>query len=624
MAETYSDDAGFELLPIEDVDLVAASEQLEAAEASISDNPFAPGASAPAPVPFGRSWEWDPTTERYARTGTMTRQTGQQELIRTVFEEGSPFYVIAPDDEDTKLLNPGTVGTQIPEAVLSKGAVLQSPGLIDGGAEALLDGTDDFVDTLWMTRRNMVHTPYFLGGSVGVCLNDARCSVATKVLGGTIGGEALAMKTIEVAAANTFGTRAWVTKTAKNAAPAAPGVAIMARATVTVPTTRKVGFFLRCYKADGTELAVAGGSNSAETEAPAGVATVAFGAWTTPAETAFAALSVCYQGVTIGEEIFWDAIVMEQATKAEYQARGGYFPKPAEFVTGLAGWSGTARESLAEKGPLPRGASRTFIFALRLTEPPPAGKAYGVFGSNPTPAGGASSRSGVYLHTNGSIFFRIGNGTEIEDRGFALNYDQKVHVFAVVWNWTTKVAKFYQDGVLKAITAAYTKELRDGDANTWGIGTFGGGNPYPGAQLPWIAYNGELTAEQILAISEAGLSVPEPVGAAPAEVRGTDALRQWIYSALQTAQGAHAVFPGSFGIENPDDWIGVVDPTDALVTFEPRANDALKQHDRIEELDDLTAEYDPDEGVISIEDLVVVTDEQEAVPLTEVELTPNY
>lgn len=114
------------------------------------------------------------------------------------------------------------------------------------------------------------------------------------------------------------------------------------------------------------------------------------------------------------------------------------------------------------------------------------------------------------------------------------------------------------------------------------------------------------------------------LGNSPVEVRGVDALRQWMYAALQTAQGAHAILPASFGIENPEDWIGVVDPTDALATFEPRANDALIQHDRIEELDDLTATYDPDGGVITIEDMVVVTDENEAVPLTEVDLTPNY
>lgn len=114
------------------------------------------------------------------------------------------------------------------------------------------------------------------------------------------------------------------------------------------------------------------------------------------------------------------------------------------------------------------------------------------------------------------------------------------------------------------------------------------------------------------------------LGTAPVETRGLDTLRTWIYAALQTAQSVHAVYPTAFGIENPDDWIGVTDPTDALVTFEPRANVALKQHERIREVDDLTAEYDPDEGVITIEDLVVITDEQEAVPLTEVELTPNY
>lgn len=114
------------------------------------------------------------------------------------------------------------------------------------------------------------------------------------------------------------------------------------------------------------------------------------------------------------------------------------------------------------------------------------------------------------------------------------------------------------------------------------------------------------------------------LGSAPVETRGTDTLRQWIYAALHTAQGVHAILPPTFGMERPDDWIGTVDPTDALATFEPRAEDALTQHDRIESLDDLTATADPEEGVITIEDLVVVTDENDAVPLTEIEINPNF
>lgn len=113
-------------------------------------------------------------------------------------------------------------------------------------------------------------------------------------------------------------------------------------------------------------------------------------------------------------------------------------------------------------------------------------------------------------------------------------------------------------------------------------------------------------------------------GTAPLEVRGYDALRQWVYAALQTAQGAHPIFSDEFGIEDPEDWIGLVDPSDAVATFEPRAREALLQHERIEEVDEMNPEYDPDEGIVTIADIVVVTDQAEAVPLTAFELTPNY
>lgn len=114
------------------------------------------------------------------------------------------------------------------------------------------------------------------------------------------------------------------------------------------------------------------------------------------------------------------------------------------------------------------------------------------------------------------------------------------------------------------------------------------------------------------------------LGTSPAEVRGRDALREWIYAALRTAQGVHPIFSDEYGIEDPDDWIGLLDPTDALETFEPRAEEALKQHDRIEGVDELQAEFDPSTGVITLEDLVVITDEAEAVPLSDFDISPSF
>lgn len=113
-------------------------------------------------------------------------------------------------------------------------------------------------------------------------------------------------------------------------------------------------------------------------------------------------------------------------------------------------------------------------------------------------------------------------------------------------------------------------------------------------------------------------------GTAPLEVRGVGALREWIYNALATAQGRHEVFSDEFGIEDPDDWIGLVDPTDALSTFEPRARDALRQHDRIEDLDEVNASFDPTTGTITVNNFLVITDQADAVPLDNIELTPNF
>lgn len=113
------------------------------------------------------------------------------------------------------------------------------------------------------------------------------------------------------------------------------------------------------------------------------------------------------------------------------------------------------------------------------------------------------------------------------------------------------------------------------------------------------------------------------IGGQPAEVRGVDALQEWIRNALATAQGACPIFSDDFGMEDPDDWIGVADPTDALSTFEPRAKEALRQHDRIVDLDLVSPEYDPSTGIITIDNINVITDQDDAVPLQDFEVAPS-
>lgn len=68
-------------------------------------------------------------------------------------------YILAPETNTDPLTNLGSIAG-IPDAVLKNGASLQTPGLIDGGASALLDGTNDYIDTGWPTRSNLCTNPY--------------------------------------------------------------------------------------------------------------------------------------------------------------------------------------------------------------------------------------------------------------------------------------------------------------------------------------------------------------------------------------------------------------------------------------------------------------------------------
>lgn len=110
-------------------------------------------------------------------------------------------------------------------------------------------------------------------------------------------------------------------------------------------------------------------------------------------------------------------------------------------------------------------------------------------------------------------------------------------------------------------------------------------------------------------------------GLAPAEVRGADALAQWCLMALHAARYAHPVFSEDFGTERPDDLIGEAQPVELLADFEDRMRDALLVHDRIAEVADLKATYDPASDVVAISDFTVITDEGDDVIVPEARVT---
>lgn len=113
------------------------------------------------------------------------------------------------------------------------------------------------------------------------------------------------------------------------------------------------------------------------------------------------------------------------------------------------------------------------------------------------------------------------------------------------------------------------------------------------------------------------------IGGSPVEVSGIEALEEWIKTVATTAAGVHPIFSAGFGIEDPDDFIGTVDPTELVADFEERFRAALvENHERIAEVDEFEVQWDPTEGVLTIPQFDVITDAGEAVAISEFEVQP--
>lgn len=115
-------------------------------------------------------------------------------------------------------------------------------------------------------------------------------------------------------------------------------------------------------------------------------------------------------------------------------------------------------------------------------------------------------------------------------------------------------------------------------------------------------------------------------GQSPARVSGTDALIQWCMMALNSARYAHPVFSDEFGIEKPLDGLGSAGALaeEFASDWGRKTREALLVHDRIVDVS-VTPKYDPVEGVVVVDDLVVVTDEDVELPFPDlrIALTPE-
>lgn len=110
------------------------------------------------------------------------------------------------------------------------------------------------------------------------------------------------------------------------------------------------------------------------------------------------------------------------------------------------------------------------------------------------------------------------------------------------------------------------------------------------------------------------------VGQSPLQVNNFNALGQWCLMAIHSARYAHAVFSDDFAMENPDSPIGEIAAGEIVDDWQAAVVDALMVHDRITSVDNIDIDWDPSAGVLYLNSLDVITDEDLTLTVSDITL----
>jgi hypothetical protein len=110
-------------------------------------------------------------------------------------------------------------------------------------------------------------------------------------------------------------------------------------------------------------------------------------------------------------------------------------------------------------------------------------------------------------------------------------------------------------------------------------------------------------------------------GGAPAPTSGAGAVQQWVLMAMHSARLAHKVFSDNFGMEDVDRPIGELTDAEIVADYEQHLREAVLVHERVTALDKFTASIDRVGGVLNVEYLEIVTDEQEVLSMGDITLS---
>lgn len=395
--------------------------------------------------------------------------------------QANPRIAVAynPAAGDTTAPNLGAL-PGVPALTLKNGAALQTPGLVQGGASALLDGVNDYLDTGVVTRTNKCLNPwpasikYFAGNnSSAFSITEGHGIVATCNNAGPI----------------TFGLYYLGAGVGKRL-PVKGGEEVTASALLNLNTANlSVRVRMEWYDSTGTRLTIAEGEPG--TGGRLKLTAVA------PAQAAEVTITFYANGGHEGDKIEWKDFLIGE---------GEFFPTPEQLESGWAGWAGTPNESESDIGPFARGTSRVFMgVADRQSE-----AARGVLVGR---AGAASSMLAVEGASAVKFWPNASAGPAIWATAWP-GLNQRV-VWTLSFDSSTSKAELWIDGVSQGVQTIASGWPQN--SNIMFLGSRGS-DLWNGSMLPFLmaiapageqALSGEEIARLTLVMERGGTTPPQ-------------------------------------------------------------------------------------------------------------------
>ena len=263
-------------------------------------------------------------------------------------------YILAPDQKTGSLENQGSLSGLAP-AQLMNGASLTDAGLVDGAAAVSLDGVNDYIDTQWLTRTNLVKNP-LMETNVAEWAGEGLSGGPTRQVFSAVGipeelgpGVAGFMTCIQ-ASGNSSEDRVYTS------------IPIGGEGLVAGKTYHGSVFVKMSSATGGAGVRLSLRKYLLGPVQASSITLTHVGEWVrldfSWVASELEAQRLCVEQVGAGTVTFQaTGFLFEESTILDT-----YFPTSQQMASGECGWAGAANASSSDRGPFARGTRRTFVF----------------------------------------------------------------------------------------------------------------------------------------------------------------------------------------------------------------------------------------------------------------------